>query len=332
MQKRNEKMTPLSVSVVIPAYNEEDNITTTIARVSQVLEPLVENWEVIIVNDGSTDRTLEVVNQIAAQDPRIRPISYAPNAGRGRALRTGFAHARGDIVVSTDADLSYEPKYIVDLVNELRNDASIDLVLASPYMKGGRTEGVPLGRLLISKIGNRVLSLAMSGNLKTITGIFRAYRRSVLESLELESDGKEIHLEILSRALAVGYKAKEVPVVLKGREKGRSKFKFRGTAISHLLFSFYERPMIVFGIIGLALLGLGFLGGIYITILRFQKTLNPERPLMTLVVILLLAGMQILSFGFIAIQLGFLRKEVYKIQRENRLLSRQSTDTDREGT
>lgn len=325
-------MTPISVSVVIPAYNEEDNITKTIVRVSQVLESLEGDWEIIVVNDGSTDRTLETVNQIAAKDPRIRPISYAMNAGRGKALRTGFAHVRGDFVVSTDADLSYEPKYIVDLVNELQNDASIDLVIASPYMKGGRTEGVPLGRLLISKIGNRILSLAMDGNIKTITGIFRAYRRSVLESLELESDGKEIHLEILSRAVAVGYKVKEVPVVLTGREKGRSKFRLRGTVISHLLFSFYERPMIVFGIIGLVLLVLGFLGGIYVTILRFQKTLNPERPLMTLVVILLLAGMQILSFGFVSIQIGSLRKEVYRIQRENRLLSRRSTHTDQEGT
>ena len=324
-------MTPISVSVVIPAYNEEDNITTTIARVSQVLESLGGDWEIIVVNDGSTDRTLEIVNQIATEDPRARLISYTPNTGRGRALRTGFAHAQGDIVVSTDADLSYEPKYIVDLVNELKNDTSIDLVIASPYMKGGRTEGVPFGRLLISKIGNRILSLAMNGNMKTITGIFRAYRRSVLESLELESEGKEIHLEILSRALAVGYKVKEVPVVLKGRKKGRSKFRFRGTAVSHLLFSFYERPMIVFGIIGLALLGLGFLGGVYITILRFQKTLNPERPLMTLVVILLLAGMQILSFGFVSIQIGSLRKEMYRIQKENRLLSRRFSDMDRGG-
>jgi dolichol-phosphate mannosyltransferase len=322
-------MTPISVSVVIPAYNEEDNITTTIARVRQVLESLGGDWEIIVVDDGSTDCTLEMANQIAAKDPRIRPISYTPNAGRGRALRTGFARAKGDIVVSTDADLSYEPKYILNLTNELKNDASIDLVIASPYMKGGRTEGVPLGRLLISKIGNRILSLAMDGNIKTITGIFRAYRRSVLESLELESEGKEIHLEILSRAVAVGYKVKEVPVVLTGREKGRSKFRFRGTIVSHLLFSFYERPMVVFGIIGLILLGLGFLGGIYVTILRFQKTLNPERPLMTLVVILLLAGMQILSFGFVSIQVGSLRREVYRIQKENRLLSRRLTDTDR---
>jgi hypothetical protein len=149
----------------------------------------------------------------------------------------------------------------------------------------------------------------------------------VLDGLELESKGKEIHLEILSKALALGYRVLEIPAVLRGRKKGRSKFRFRGTAVSHLLFSFNERPILIFGTLGMLLLAGGVAGGVYVSILRFQGLLNPGRPLITLVVILMLAGLQILSFGFIALQIGALRREILKIQRENQLLQRRLNET-----
>jgi hypothetical protein len=139
----------------------------------------------------------------------------------------------------------------------------------------------------------------------------------VLDSLELESDGKEIHLEILSKAMALGYRVTEVPVILKGRKKGRSKFKFKKTAISHLIFSFFEKPMIVFGFLGLLTLGIGLLIGIYIAYLRFSGELTPGRPLITFAILLILGGIQILSFGFIAIQIVSLRREILRIQKEN---------------
>ncbi len=313
----------VGVTVVIPVYNEEENVAHTVERVRATLAAQPDEWEIVLVNDGSTDGTLDVARQLSAEDPRVRVVSYPRNAGRGKALRTGFAAARGDIVVSTDADLSYDPKYILDLIHALKDDEDVDLVIGSPYMTGGGTRGVPLARLWISRLGNMILKLAFGGSISTITGIFRAYRRPVLESLDLESDGKEIHLEILSKALAVGYKVKEVPAVLTGRAKGKSKFRFGGTALSHLLFSFFERPMILFGVLGLVLLILGFGFGLYVSVLRFQGTLNPGRPLITLVVVFILAGIQILSFGFIAIQIGVLRKEIYKVQKENKALAGQ---------
>jgi hypothetical protein len=190
-------------------------------------------------------------------------------------------------------------------------------------MPGGGTEGVDPRRLLISRLGNKVLQAVVNKEIYTFTGIFRAYRREVLDALELEADGKDIHLEIISRALGAGYRVKEVPAVLTSRKKGRSKFRFGGTALSHLLFSFIERPIVVFGLVGLVLLVGGFVGGIYVSVLRFQGLLSPSRPLTTLVVILLLAGLQILSFGFIALQIGMLRREILKVQRENRLLRRE---------
>jgi dolichol-phosphate mannosyltransferase len=311
---------PFDVSIVIPAYNESENILDTAERIAATFAGRPERWEVIFVDDGSTDDTRAVIARLAGVDPRVVLAGYDRNAGRGRALRTGFARARGRIVVSTDADLSYAPSYILDLLDALNADPEVDFVLGSPYMPGGDTEGVDPKRLLISRLGNKVLQAMVNKEIYTFTGIFRAYRREVLDALELESDGKEIHLEILSRALGAGYRVKEVPAVLTSRKKGRSKFRFGGTALSHLLFSFIERPIIVFGVVGLVLLVGGLAGGIYVAILRFQGLLNPDRPLVTLVVILLLAGLQILSFGFIALQIGALRREIFKIQRENRLM------------
>jgi hypothetical protein len=193
----------------------------------------------------------------------------------------------------------------------------LDLVLASPYMPGGGVEGVPILRLWISKLGNKILRLALPNRIYTSTGIFRAYRKRVLDSIELESDGKEIHLEILSKAMALGFRVKEVPAILRGRRKGRSKFKLRKTAASHLVFSVFEKPMIIFGFLGLITLGVGFLIGLYIAYLRFSGGLTPGRPLLTFALLLILGGIQILSFGFIAIQIVSLRKEILRIQKEN---------------
>jgi len=202
-------------------------------------------------------------------------------------------------------------------VDVLRTETEVDVILASPYMPGGGTQGVPPLRLWISRSGNRILRFAMPNRIYTSTGIFRAYRKRVLDSLELESDGKELHLEILSKALALGYRVKEVPAVLTARKKGKSKFKFKRTAISHLVFSVFEKPMIVFGFLGLLTIGIGFFIGLYIAYLRFFGELTPGRPLITFALLLILGGIQILSFGFIAIQIVSLRREILRIQKEN---------------
>jgi len=271
----------------------------------------------VAVNDGSLDNTLEILKGVAERNEKVRVTSYPKNIGRGMALRTGFRESKGEIVVSIDADLSYDPHYIMDFVKTLRAEQDIDFVLASPYMPGGGVENVPFLRLSISKLGNRVLRFAMPNRIYTSTGMFRAYRRRVLDSLELESDGKEIHLEILSKAIALGFRAKEIPAILRGRRKGTSKFKLRKTAISHLVFSVFEKPMMIFGFIGVLTLGIGFLIGIYVAYLRFSGGLTPGRPLITFAILLILGGIQILSFGFIAIQIVSLRREILRIQKEN---------------
>ena len=310
----NENM---DLSIVIPMFNEAENAETTLTRVEEALVSFQGEYEIIAVNDGSLDNTLEILKKVAEKKRKVKVASYPQNIGRGMALRRGFRESKGEIVVSIDADLSYDPHYILDLVKTLRSNPDIDFVLASPYMPGGGVQNVPFLRLCISKLGNRILRFAIPNRIYTSTGIFRAYRRKVLDSLELESDGKEIHLEILSKAIALGYRAKEVPTVLTSRKKGRSKFKFKKTAFSHLAFSVFEKPMMIFGFIGLLTLGIGLLIGIYIAYLRFSGDLTPGRPLITFAILLILGGIQILSFGFIALQIVSLRREILRIQKEN---------------
>lgn len=316
----SEAPTQPELSVVIPMYNEEEGIQGTVQEMSAALSAAGLDYEILLVNDGSTDGTESVCRDLIAPRPRVRLLSYSPNVGRGRALRTGLRHARGEILASTEADLSYRPEVILRMVQRLRENLGADMVVASPYCPGGRLEKVPLLRGLVSRIGNRVLGLALPGNLTTTTGMTRAYRRHVIDALELESDGKEIHIEILSKVLSLGYCVAEVPAVLSWRRTGKSKFKFRTTAISHLVFALFERPMILFGLIGFALIVAGLLLGLYITMLRFEHLLTPSRPLITLTALVLLAGIQILCFGFIGAQLVSLRRELFKIQRQNRKL------------
>jgi len=320
----------MDLSIIIPMFNEGENVEPTLSQVETELVSFQGTYEIIAVNDGSLDNTLENLEKVATRNGRLRIVSHAKNIGRGMALRSGFKEARGEIVVSIDADLSYDPCYILDLLKILRNEEDIDFVLASPYMPGGGVQGVPLLRLWVSRLGNKVLRFAMPNRIYTSTGIFRAYRKKVLDSLELESEGKEIHLEILSKALALGYRVREIPAILTGRKKGKSKFKFKKTTVSHLVFSAFEKPMILFGFLGLLILGTGLLLGIYVAYLRYSGELTPGRPLITFAILLILGGIQILSFGFIAIQIVSLRREILRIQKENLELKKEIRNLDNE--
>jgi len=318
------------ISVVVPMYNEADNLPGTLLRIADALEPLGRPFEIVAVNDGSTDDTEDVLHKAKQLHPWLKVISYTPNRGRGYAQRQGFAVAAGAYILTTDADLSYEPKYLAQMVRTLDLHPDVDFVIGSPYAPGGGIERVPPGRLFLSRWGNRVLGFAMPGGIRTVTGILRAYRREVLDSLDLDSDGKEINLEIVSKAVAAGFVPFEIPAVLTGRKKGKSKFLLKATVVSHLLFSFFERPVMLFGFVGAVLVALGLLGGTHLIYLWQTGNLNPNRPLITLVVILLVSGLQIALFGFLGTQLVRIHRELFRIQRENKQLARRLAE--QEGT
>lgn len=310
----------MEISVIIPMYNEEDNVLHTLQVVNSVLLQYDE-YEILAVDDGSSDNTLRLLEQVSSENPKIKVIKHQINQGMGRALNSGFKKAEGEIIITLDADLSYDPHYIPQLVQKL-NDENADIIIGSQYMQGGNTEDIPFIRLFVSKMANKIVGYALSNNISTVTGILRAYRKRVLDSIEIEASGTEINPEILSKAIALGFKIEEMPVTLKGREMGESKIKFRSTTISHLLLTFYEKPMILFGIVGLVLCIIGIISAIYLFYLYLIGGLDPTRPLMIFMVLTILSGIQILIFGFVATQISLLKREIYIVQKENKLLRR----------
>ena len=311
----------IELTVIAPMYNEAKNVNSTISSITESLSTFEKRWELLLIDDGSTDNTLEIARKAEKEIDNLRVISYPVNCGRGKALRTGFEHARGKYIITIDFDLSYSPGHILSIYEQLVDPSlTNDVVLGSAYMKGGKVIGVSPFRLFISKLGNKILEYTFPQSFKTSTCILRGYRREVLDALELESNGKEIHLEILSKVCALGLTVKEIPATLSNRKGGKSKFKFRKTSSSHLLFSAFERPILLFGMAGLFFLLSGFLIGCYIVWLRYFGTLNPSRPLVPLMIILLLLGSQFFCFAFIAIQNNHLRNEVYRLQKQVKTL------------
>lgn len=311
----------MKISVIVPMYNEGDNVANTLSQVTTVLEKY-QNYEIIAVDDGSKDDTFELAKEFGEENDNIRVLSHKINMGMGRALRTGFENAKGDIIVTIDADLSYSADQILKLADELINDETVDIAVGSPYMEGGKVKNVPLFRLFISKCANKFVGFSLSENLSTVTAVLRAYRKDVLDSLELESNGTDINLEILSKAGATKYRIKEIPATLEGRKLGTSKLKLRAKTISHVLFSFYEKPIILFGAIGFILLIIGIISAIYLFYEYLTGTLDPNRPLMLFMVLMIISGIQILVFGFIATQISLLKREIYIVQKENKLLKK----------
>ncbi|HOI40365.1 MAG TPA: glycosyltransferase family 2 protein [Methanobacterium sp.] len=310
----------MEVSLIIPMYNEEENVLITLEQVQKVLKNY-DSYQILAVDDGSSDHTLTLLEEFASENPELIVLKHPVNMGMGRALRTGFEKAEGDVIITLDADLSYEPRYIKELIKELYGN-HMDIVIGSQYMEGGETEDIPFIRLFVSKMANKIVGYALNKNISTVTGILRAYRKEVIDSIEIESNGTEINPEILSKAIAIGFKVKEIPVKLKGRKLGESKVQFKSTTISHLLFTFYERPMILFGLIGLILCLIGIIIAIYLFYEYLIGALDPTRPLMFVMVLLIISGIQILIFGFVATQISLLKREIYIIQKENKKLSK----------
>ena len=239
----------MKVSVVCPFFNEAAILDHTIRHLLQQLESLDADWELIVVNDGSTDDSERIARAITSS--RLKVLGYQHNRGRGHALRTGIAAATGDVVVTTEIDLSWGDRIVHDLVDAFRKDPMVDIVVASPHLPPGGYKNVPARRVWISRIGNLVIRTLMTNRVTMNTGMTRAYRRTFIQSLPLSEDGKEFHLEVILKATAFGVRIAEVPALLEWKQykhngqrvNRKSSSRIRRLIVSHSLFSLFAHPV-----------------------------------------------------------------------------------------
>jgi glycosyltransferase involved in cell wall biosynthesis len=253
--------------------------------------------------------------RLAQTDPNLKPMGYSFNQGRGYALRKGISAARGDIVITTEIDLSWGEDIIERLYLAMKARPDAHIVVASPHLHGGGYKNVPWKRVFFSRFGNKVIRTLMINAATMNTGMTRAYRRQVIQSLPLEENGKEFHLEVILKAQALNYRIYEIPCILEWktykhegkRIERRSSSKIKRLVVSHSLFSLFANPIrYVWGMSALALiLSLVFLGWSFI---RLYLSLV---SVYTFIVSLSFGLISIILFGF-----GVLSQQANMIQRE----------------
>ncbi len=282
------------VSVLIPAYNEEGNVTPVIDKVARAFEAKGVDGEVILVDDGSTDGTSREAAACAARYPFVKVVSHRRNLGLTEALRTGFRHVSGDIIIFLPGDLESDPEEdIPKLLDKLAE--GYDVV-------AGWRQGRRDGKIVASKIYNFVSRLLFNVQAHDMNWI-KAFRREVIEGLYLRSDW---HRFILMIAASQGYKIGEVPTNYYPRRQGKSKFGLGRIPVSFLdvlvvkfLLTFSRKPMIFFGSLGSALILAASGIGAYLLYQWFTRA-RQLRPVFTFGVILALAGLIIFLVGFLA--------------------------------
>ena len=208
----------MKISLVIPAHNEEDTITNTIKEIEDAL-PL--DYEIIVVNDNSQDRTKAIVQDLGRHYKNLKLIDNDARKGFANALRKGFAHCRSDFVIPVMADLCDDPKTILDMVQEA---SRFDIVCGSRYTRGGIKKGGPKLQSFFSRFVGHSLKYLIGIPTSDVSNSFKCYKKNVLNTIETQSEGFELSMEITLKAYFQGFSIAEVPTVWSGRSMGKSKF------------------------------------------------------------------------------------------------------------
>lgn len=203
------------ISVVMPAYNEGLGLGSVLERLQHALSLLEATYrtELIVVDDGSHDETAAALAAFVVRFPQTRALTHSINRGLVAALRTGIEAASGDAVVVLDADLSYAPEIVEPLVRTLF-ERRADVVIASPYMRGGRVGNVPSDRLVASRGANLLLSALVGGRIKTFTGMVRAYDAATIKALVRRRIAGEFNAGVLAEIMRTGGTIVEIPAAL----------------------------------------------------------------------------------------------------------------------
>jgi glycosyltransferase involved in cell wall biosynthesis len=288
------------VSIVIPVYNEAENLRDLVAQVQAAMQSQPRSFELLLVDDGSRDGSRALLRELASTHPWLRPLALIRNYGQSTALQAGFDHARGEFIVTLDGDLQNDPLEIPRLLALLDADPDIDVV--SGWRKDRQDKA--LTRRLPSRIANQIISVVTGVHLHDYGCALKAYRRPVIAHLRLYG---EMHRFIPALAVEAGGRVVEVPVLHRARTRGLSKYGLGriGRVVLDLmwvkfLMRFLQRPLHAFGGLGLALLlpGLAMLAWLTVDKLVLGNDIG-GRPLLMLGVLLALMGVQLVATGLI---------------------------------
>lgn len=289
----------LDISVVIPVYNEEESIPHLCAKLFEALEALPYKVEVIAVNDGSKDRSLNILKEEAARRPNLRVLDFRRNYGQTAAMMAGFDHARGDVIITIDADLQNDPDDIGLLMAKV--EEGYDVV--SGWRKD--RQDAKIRRNFVSRVANRLISHISGVKLQDYGCTLKAYRRDVMEGVRLYG---EMHRFIPIYAHWMGARVAEVPVRHHARQFGHSKYGLErifkvllDLTVVKFLDRYLVKPIYVFGGFGLSAIALSFvIMAIAIVLRLFFGVSLVQTPLPLLGAMLFLMGCMSILMGLMA--------------------------------
>ena len=288
-------MTNKSVTIVIPVYNEEESISSLYTEIKSSLKNFPEH-EIIFINDGSKDTSIHKISTLVDNDSTVTLIDLYSNSGKADALNEGFKAAKGEIIISMDADLQDDPAEISNLVNKINE--GWDLVSG---WKVDRKD--PITKRWPSKLFNAIMRYVTNVKIHDFNCGLKAYKNKVVKALDLYGG---MHRYTPALAAQKGFSVTEIPVNHRPRKFGVT--KYGGSRIFHgfydlltvmFLGKYLSRPLHFFGTIGLILLSLGFVINVYLTLGWFNGVWIGNRPIFFLGILLLIVGVQFFSMGLI---------------------------------
>jgi len=293
----------IDLSVVVPVYNEDNNIDPLYREIGSALSSLTKTYEIVFVDDGSNDNTFQVLKEIQERDKRVKIIKFRRNFGKSVALNSAFNFVKGNIIITMDGDLQDNPDEIPRFVDAIEGGS--DLVSGWKY-----TRKDPLTKKLPSKLFNNMTRLLTGVDLHDFNCGFKAYKRGVLDTISLYG---EMHRYIPALAAQYGFKITELKVEHRPRSYGKSKYGFSRLIKGFLdlitvkfLTEYSSRPLHVFGIPGILSLISGVFIGLYLVILKYWKDIMlGDRPLLLLSILLIILGLQFVSIGLLGEMITF---------------------------
>jgi len=295
--ERNKDKT-LDLSVVIPIYNEAKNVEKLYEKLEEVLSKLDKSYEVLLVDDGSTDGTTDKLAEIHKRNPKYKVIQFRRNYGQTAAISAGFDYSIGDVIVTIDADLQNDPKDIPKILKKMEDGYDV--------VSGWRKERKDpfLTRIIPSKVANWLVSILAGIHLHDYGCTLKAYSKDVAKNVQLYG---EMHRYIPALASWIGINVTEVPVSHHKRKFGKSKYGLSRTPRVILdlitlkfLLSYSTRPIQIFGSLGIITGFIGFLIALYLSYVRLLlRQPIGDRPLLLLAVLLIFLGFQFISMGLL---------------------------------